>query len=195
MSRSATTALFLLAGLLVIGLTPPGLFPRAPRAGATAVPSDGGQKAAARALGYSAAFDAELRKIGHISPQAFAQRYPGPANYLARLDGDPTTAKFWDAVNADPSQGSSPRGGRADFRLNAQELKVFKQNGFVVSERLGAASFAEMFYRIYSRDLPVYISADALLHAWHSSYDSMLEELEQGYLAESLDEVLAGMAR
>jgi hypothetical protein len=59
---------------------------------------------------------------------------------------------------------------------------------------MGAGSFAEQFYRIYSRDLPVFISADALLHAWHRSYDAMLEELEETYLSKSLDEILAGMA-
>ena len=56
---------------------------------------------------------------------------------------------------------------RVPTRLNDQELTKFKQNGFVVSERMGAGSFAEMFYRIYSRDLPVFVSTDALLHAWH----------------------------
>src|SRR5262249_9857367 len=84
--------------------------------------------------------------------------------------------------------------GRDDFRLNAAELVKFKQNGFVVSERMGAASFGEMFYRIYNRDLPVYVSSDAMLHAWHRSYDAMLEELEETYLISSLDEILTGMA-
>ena len=73
-------------------------------------------------------------------------------------------------------------------------MAAFKKNGFVVSERMGAASFAEQFYRIFSRDLPVFISSDALLHAWHRSYDAILEELEETYLAQSLDEILAGMA-
>jgi hypothetical protein len=44
-----------------------------------------------------------------------------------------------------------------------EELALFKKNGFVVSERMGASSFGEMFYRIYSRDLPVFITADAVL--------------------------------
>ena len=52
------------------------------------------------------------------------------------------------------------------------------KNGFVVCERLGTASFAEMYYKIYSRDLPVFISADSILHAWHRSYDAILRTLE-----------------
>ncbi len=34
-------------------------------------------------------------------------------------------------------------------------------DGFVVSERLGGRNFADVFYRIYSHDLPVFVSADA----------------------------------
>jgi hypothetical protein len=40
----------------------------------------------------------------------------------------------------------------------------------------------------------VFLSSDALLHAWHRSYDAILEQLEETYLAQSLDEILSGMA-
>lgn len=141
-------------------------------------------------FGYTAAFDAELKEIGQITPEQFAKRYQSKAKYLDKISWDPTTAKFFKDYNSAPDR----RRGGADFRLNPQETDVFKKNGFVVSERMGAASFAEMYYRIYSRDLPVYISSDSILHAWHRSYDAMLEELEETYLASSLDEILTGMA-
>ena len=147
-------------------------------------------------LGYTAHFQEQLQKIGKITPQEFAQRYPGKARYLEKISWDPTTAKFWEDFNKDPKTiSSSKRYGRYDFRLNDQELAAFKSNGFVVSERMSVQSFAEMFYRIYSRDLPVFVSTDALLHAWHRSYDGMLEELEETYLASSLNEILSGMAK
>ena len=135
-------------------------------------------------FGYTAAFDEALKKIGQISPQEFAQKYASIAKYLPRISYDPTTAKFWDEFQK-----------KKDFELNPQELAVFQQNGFVVSERLSAHSFAELFYRIYSNDLPVFLTADSLLHAWHMSYSAMLEELEQSYLCDSLREILEGMAR
>lgn len=87
-----------------------------------------------------------------------------------------------------------PVAGGYDFRLNAAELVKFKQNGFVVSERMGAASCTDMYYRIYKRDLPVFISADAILHAWHRSYDAILEELETHVLMPALDEILTAMS-
>jgi hypothetical protein len=151
-------------------------------------------------FGYSAAFDEELKQIGQISPQDFAQRYASNAQYLPQISWDPTTAKFWDKFNLSPKEAISvdlnelPAGFRLDFQLSPEELAVFKQNGFVVSERMSAPSFASLFYSIYSRDLPVFVSSDALLHAWHRSYDAMLEELEENYLARSLEEILQGMA-
>jgi hypothetical protein len=145
-------------------------------------------------FGYSAAFDAELKRIGQIPPAEVAVRHPAPT-YLPKLSWDPTTAKFWDEFNQPaPNPQPKPRYGWYDFRLNADELAKFKANGFVVSERMGASSFGEMFYRIYSRDLPVFITSDAILHAWHRSYDTMLAELEAAYLSAALADLLGGMA-
>jgi len=133
-------------------------------------------------FGYTTAFDEALQKIGQISPQEFAKRYTSQAKYLPQISFDPTTAKFWNDFHKNEL-----------FQLNTDELAIFKQNGFVVSERLGGENFADIFYRIYSNDLPVFVSADALLHAWHRSYDAILEELEETYLSKSLDEILEGM--
>ncbi|MFP4099913.1 DUF3160 domain-containing protein [Coleofasciculus sp.] len=153
-------------------------------------------------LDYTRQFNQELQQIGQISPQVFQQRYASQADYLPQISWDVTTAKFWDDFNLSPEDISRrywdqtmPIQPRDDFRLNGEELAIFKRNGFVVSERMSAPSFAAVFYNIYSRDLPVFVSSDALLHAWHRSYDAMLEELEAEYLARSLDEILAGMAQ
>ncbi len=144
-------------------------------------------------FGYTAAFDAALRRIGPISPEQFARRFPSGARYLDRLSWGPTTSKFFKDFNQSPPPRGK-HGGTYDFHLDAAERALFKKNGFVVSARMGADNFAEMFYRIYSRDLPVYVSADAVLHAWHRSYDAMLEELEETYLVPALGGLLAGMA-
>ncbi|MCI0465153.1 MAG: DUF3160 domain-containing protein [Gemmataceae bacterium] len=182
-------------------------------------------RSAAADLAYGAAFDAELKKIGEISPQEFARRYGGKAGYSDRLSWDPTTAEFWDRLNLDPSRPGAqvrlrgdeerlyrerarwggkpvpegqpvfiPLTGGYDFRLNADELAAFKRNGFVVSERMGASSCTDMFYRIYKRDLPVFVTSDAVLHAWHRSYDSLLVEIEKAMLIPALDEILTAMA-
>ena len=154
---------------------------------------------AGRTEGYAAAFDAALEKIGPITPAEFTRLYTGKAKYLDRLSWDPRTAKYWKEFNLDPKDFRSdgkrrPLGSPYDFRLNEAERATFKNNGFVVSERMGDQSFAQVFYRIYTRDLPVFVSADAVLHAWHRSYDAMLEELESSLLTTSLDQILTAMA-
>jgi len=42
--------------------------------------------------------------------------------------------------------------------------------------------------------MPVFVSADSVLHAWHFSYAHMLSELEETQLAPVLSSVLDGMA-
>src|ERR1043166_9500948 len=59
-------------------------------------------------FGFTAAFLAEIEKVGQISPDEFARRFPGKAEYLPKLTWDPTTAKYWDRLNLDPTH---PRGG------------------------------------------------------------------------------------
>jgi hypothetical protein len=156
-------------------------------------------------LGFATAFERELAKLGHLTTPALTQRYPTP-NYLGKLSWDPTTAKFFKELNVEkvmkPGGKSIRRDGTevvwADteipgYKLEAEELATFKKNGFVVSERLGSTSFGKLYYDIYHRDLPVFITSDSVLHAWHRSYDAMFEELEMTYLRHSLNEILTRM--
>ncbi|MBW4548571.1 MAG: DUF3160 domain-containing protein [Symplocastrum torsivum CPER-KK1] len=55
-------------------------------------------------LGYTATFDEELKQIGQISPQDFAQQHSSKAQYLPQLNWDVTTAKFWDQFSLSPDQ-------------------------------------------------------------------------------------------
>jgi len=109
---------------------------------------DGG----AEVFGYGAQFADELRKIGEISVQDFGTNAANVA-YLPHLTWDPRTAQFWSNFNS------------AGLSLNINELYPFMTNGFVVSERLGAPSFAEIYYRLFHSDLPAFITSDSILHA------------------------------
>lgn len=123
---------------------------------------DGGE-----VFGYASAFDDELDRIGFMDVATFDQSYPR-ANYLQGISFDPTEAKYWTNFNSS-----------ASFQLNDAERERFMTNGFVVSERLGAASFGDIYYRIFTNDLPVFISTDSIFQAWHRSFVLLLEELEQ----------------
>ena len=160
-----------------------------------AIGAGGGQ-----VLGYDAAFDAELQRIGQISTAEFQSRYGVTNEYLQTFGWDPTTAAYWDRFNTDPAVNNeglsrTNKGYRYyDFRLNDAELAALRRNGFVVSERLATLTFAESFYRLWNDDMPVFVSTDAMLQAWHRSYDNMLIELEHFWLNNLVGGMLDGMA-
>jgi len=157
---------------------------------------DGG----AEVFGYADAFEEEFQRIGPISPAQFAARFTLATSYRTGISWDPTTGNYWEAFNADPAvlnegKGPDQPGYRQfDARLDASELARFRRNGFVVSERLGSDSFAEAFFKLWHADLPVFISTDALLQAWHRTYDALLEELEESQLFAAVEALLDGLA-
>ncbi len=137
---------------------------------------DGG----AEVFGYNARFAEELGRVGLLSVAAFASSAPPPP-YLPQLSWDPTTAQFWTNFSR-------------VCRLNSSELAIFEPNGFVVSERMGFPSFGQAYYGLFNSELPVFITADSILHAWHRSYQSMLQGLEEGQLSGLLGQLLTNMA-
>lgn len=153
----------------------------------------------AEVFGYSTRLAEELGRLGLMSVATFSNNAPHPP-YLQQLSWNPTTAQFWTNFNTDPAAwnagllSDSPDRRLTDFRLNPTELAIFMTNGFVVSERLGTYSFADAYYRVFNDDLPVFVTADSVLHAWHRTYISMLEELEELHLATLLERVITSMA-
>ena len=79
------------------------------------------------------------------------------------------------------------------FELTPDEIELTQRHGFVVSERMTYGSFGHALYDIFTNDMPVYVSSDAILHALHMSYDDILIEIERHVLISELDAVLAGL--
>lgn len=147
-------------------------------------------------FGYSSEFGSQLSLIGPLSVQDFATNSAGIA-YLPQLTWDPTTAQFWTNFNSTNIfydklglAGTAPY----NFQLDSNEFGIFTNNGFVVSERLGSPSFGDAFYKVFNADLPVFVSADSALHAWHRSYQEMLSELEELQLSTLLEQVVTNMS-
>ena len=148
-------------------------------------------------FGYGTEFSQEIQRLGQLPLADFVKLYGLTNQYVPAISFDPTTAEFWDQFSLDPAvhnatNSADPR--LTDFRLNSNEFAVFQTNGFVVSQRMGSYSFADAFYKIYSDDLPVFVSTDAALQAWHRTYIAMLEELEETYLSPRLQSIVQGMA-
>jgi hypothetical protein len=146
----------------------------------------------AAVFGYDAQIASELQSLGLMSVAAFAAGASNPP-YLAPLSWDPTTAQYWTNFNSNPTNSPYPR--HYDFRLNTNEFAVFATNGFVVSERLGTSSFAQAYYKIFNDDLPVFITADSILQAWHRTFSNMLEELEELELATLMGDDIGSMSQ
>ncbi|KAG3201794.1 hypothetical protein PC128_g3661 [Phytophthora cactorum] len=77
-----------------------------------------------------------------------------------------------------------------DYRLKPCEKAKLKANGVVAVERMPAESFADIYYRLYTDDMPVFVTADSILHAWHRSFDAFLVETEVQILSPTLDKIL-----
>jgi hypothetical protein len=79
------------------------------------------------------------------------------------------------------------------YQLTGEEKELLGRHGFVVTERIRPGSFGNGFLDVYHKDLPVFVSTDAILHALHMSYDAILVDLETGLLRPRLEEALARM--
>jgi len=157
----------------------------------------------AEVFGYDSVFSSRLDQLGLLSVQDFATN-AGTISYLPQLTWDPTTAQFWTNFSSTNLHSDNvpvwyPSGSSTNipynYVLDTNELGVFMTNGFVVSERLGSASFGDAYYRIFNADLPVFVTADSVLHAWHRSYQTMLAELEEVHLSMLLERVITNMSQ
>ncbi len=88
------------------------------------------------------------------------------------------------------------------FALSLEDRQTFDAMGFVVlpSPARRSAPYSEfesngsgpadVYYRVFAEDLPVIITADSILHAWHRSFDKILETEEERSLSPALGALL-----
>jgi hypothetical protein len=76
------------------------------------------------------------------------------------------------------------------YDLTESELDLLEKNHFVVTERLSFHCFGGALHDIYGKDLPVFVTTDAILHALHASYDRLLMDIEAEILEPGLAELL-----
>jgi len=79
----------------------------------------------------------------------------------------------------------------AEYNLTDYEKSLLRKHGFVVTERLRKDSFIDQLLDIWKKDLPLFISTDAILHAFHFYYDTILIEVELGVLVDHLTTFLS----
>jgi hypothetical protein len=76
------------------------------------------------------------------------------------------------------------------YGLTEDEQRLLTRHGFVVTERVHPTSFGDGFLDVYVKDLPVFVSTDAVLHALHMSYDDVLKATETSVLLPLFEDAL-----
>lgn len=152
--------------------------------------------------------DGHGRTVEEPSQVDFSKLNPTQQQELAKLSGELEASHALDApallakhrVNEVPSLSYDPRAATmldriqaSALALDAGELSQLRKNGFVISKRSAFPTFVRGYTAIYSEDLPVYISADAILEAVHSSYDAVLKNTEVLALISKVTELLSSM--
>lgn len=127
----------------------------------------------------TAAYYRYIESHKKISADQLLQEYPS-GQYLDSLKLDYWNAEFFDQV-------------QNQFQLTKDEKDIIHRNGFMVSERLKYDGYRAAFLDVYKKDLPLYISSDAILHALHRSYDNILRDVETDLLCKDLFTLLFRM--
>ncbi len=108
---------------------------------------------------------------------------------------------YLDALDFDVSDAAHYQEFVATFDLSDEARTTLDQLGFVVvpaparTPSLEAptqgAGPADVYYRVFAADLPVFVSADSILHAWHRSFDELLEQSETALMIPTLSDLLS----
>ena len=115
------------------------------------------------------------RAVGAV----LAARHPPPAAASATARWDRKTAPQW-------LERFEQR-----FTLRPSEREVLYRHGLVVPQRLAFPGYTQAFHEIYQSQLPIYVSADAILHAVYAVNDSLVAELERKLVLPRLNHLVA----
>ncbi len=115
-----------------------------------------------------------------MTPTNLLEKYPA-GYFLNEVNMDYHDALYLDSIDA-------------EYNISRDEKELLRKNGFVVTERLRQESFNDHFKVIYKKDLPVFVSTDAILHAYHASYDAILKDVEMDFLIGKLQLLLQKMS-
>jgi hypothetical protein len=132
----------------------------------------------------------EPRKAGDLCETADSNLARAEKEILANNEGGPKAAHVaWDH-KAKPER----------FDLVARRLSLTKaerdllsKNGFVVQSRITHSTYAWGLHEVYQSQLPIYISADSILHAVYTSNDHLLADIERDMLEPLLARTLSAM--
>jgi len=80
------------------------------------------------------------------------------------------------------------------LEMTEDERDRLRKAGMVSLDHRQRYSMASAYFAIYTRDLPVLVTTDSILHALHRSYDQILIELETRAFTQTLAELLSAVS-
>lgn len=86
-----------------------------------------------------------------------------------------------------------------DFTFSADELRLLKENGFVVSpakrndKPLGFNEMFDIYAECREQGVPQFITTDAMLHGFHLMFDRILKTCEEERFMSQLDNLLSAL--
>jgi hypothetical protein len=120
-----------------------------------------------------------VEKHNDMSSGQLLEMYPA-GDFLSKYQTDISNALFFDEADE-------------LYKFTDYEMSLIEKHGFMVTERVEYNNFQQAFYEIFNNDLPVYLSADAILYAYHKSFQKILMELEENEFAPGIEESLEEM--
>ena len=76
------------------------------------------------------------------------------------------------------------------FGLTGQERAMLERNGFVVLDRKAVHTYVAAYHDVFQEQLPLYVTADSILHAVFKSEDALLEGIERAELKGAVESLV-----
>jgi hypothetical protein len=127
---------------------------------------------------YLSRYEDLCGQFDNMSPQQFIAKYPPNKPYAAKID--PAHCLYYDSMVA-------------AFKMTADQIAGLKANGFVIQKNIPGdiyTGFGQTFSTVYTHDLPVFFTADAILDPVYRTYDDMLKSVETGKLIPAMRDIL-----
>jgi len=83
----------------------------------------------------------------------------------------------------------------AERKLNSAEADLLAKQGFAILGSSETTSYHVGYTALFEQHQPVYVTADSILYAWHSSYDAILMGIEMEHLIPTLKAMLTELRR
>jgi hypothetical protein len=127
---------------------------------------------------YLSRYEDLCSQFDAMSPSGFINNYPVWKSFTSSLD--PKKCLYYDTI-------------ASTFNLTVDQISALQNKGFVIlSGTAGDIStgFGSIFAKVYSKDLPVFFTTDALLDPLYRSYDNILKAVESAKLIPQMKSIL-----